>query len=132
MRVDIRIPEDFIHVASKQGKLVLFQKVSVNDRYSLIGQRFLRWLKWSARKFTDRKVRGSSPTSASRLPLSRLGQLGSIPAHVLSSSGMAARHRKGVTAERFDTKTSSGQVSRSPSWLGFKTDGEPIRKTPSD
>ncbi|KER28782.1 hypothetical protein T265_04473 [Opisthorchis viverrini] len=37
-----------------------------------------RWLKWSGRKFTGRKVRGSNRAcSASRLPLSRLGQPGS-------------------------------------------------------
>ncbi|KAG5452702.1 hypothetical protein CSKR_102129 [Clonorchis sinensis] len=42
-----------------------------------------RWLKWLEREFTDRKVRGSNPTSASRLPLSRLGRPGSIPALVL-------------------------------------------------
>ncbi|KAG5445458.1 hypothetical protein CSKR_103729, partial [Clonorchis sinensis] len=53
------------------------------------------------RERTDRKVRGSNPASASRLPLSRLGQPGSIPALVLPSGGMAARHRKGATAERF-------------------------------
>ncbi|KAG5452035.1 hypothetical protein CSKR_110643 [Clonorchis sinensis] len=53
------------------------------------------------RERTDRKVRGSNPTSASRLPLSRLGQPGSIPALVLPSGGMAARHRKGATAERW-------------------------------
>ncbi|GAA50173.1 immunoglobulin-binding protein 1b [Clonorchis sinensis] len=46
------------------------------------------------RKFTDQKVRGSNRTSASRLPLSRLGQPGSIPALVLPSGGMAVRHRK--------------------------------------
>ncbi|KAG5447292.1 hypothetical protein CSKR_106179 [Clonorchis sinensis] len=45
-------------------------------------------------------VRGSKPTSASRLPLSRLGQPGNIPALVLPWGGMAARHRKGVTAEQ--------------------------------
>ncbi|KAG5448283.1 hypothetical protein CSKR_110464 [Clonorchis sinensis] len=53
------------------------------------------------RERTDRKVRGSNPASASRLPLPRLGQPGSIPALVLPSGGMAARHRKGATAERF-------------------------------
>ncbi|KAG5450743.1 hypothetical protein CSKR_108951 [Clonorchis sinensis] len=53
------------------------------------------------RERTDRKVCGSNPASASRLPLSRLGQPGSIPALVLPSGGMAARHRKGATAERF-------------------------------
>ncbi|KAG5443685.1 hypothetical protein CSKR_104597 [Clonorchis sinensis] len=52
------------------------------------------------RERTDRKVRGSNPASASRLPLSRLGQPGSIPALVQPSGGMAARHRKGATAER--------------------------------
>ncbi|KAG5441331.1 hypothetical protein CSKR_103236 [Clonorchis sinensis] len=31
---------------------------------------------WLERKFTDRKVRGSNPISAPRLPLSRLGQPG--------------------------------------------------------
>ncbi|KER22192.1 hypothetical protein T265_14917, partial [Opisthorchis viverrini] len=55
---------------------------------------------WLKREFTDRKVRGSNPTSASRLFLSRLWQPDSIPALVLSSGDIAARHRKGVTAER--------------------------------
>ncbi|KER30418.1 hypothetical protein T265_03151 [Opisthorchis viverrini] len=45
-------------------------------------------------------VCGSNPISASRLPLSRLGQPGSIPALVQPSGGMAVRHRKGATAER--------------------------------
>ncbi|KAG5450326.1 hypothetical protein CSKR_110185 [Clonorchis sinensis] len=49
------------------------------------------WTKWLEREFTDRKVRSSNPTSASRLPLSRLGQPGSIPALVLPSGGMAVR-----------------------------------------
>ncbi|KER34063.1 hypothetical protein T265_00241 [Opisthorchis viverrini] len=52
------------------------------------------------RGFTDRKVRGSNPTSASRLPLSRPGQPGSNLAAVLSCSGVAVRHRKDATAER--------------------------------
>ncbi|KER24476.1 hypothetical protein T265_07845 [Opisthorchis viverrini] len=55
--------------------------------------RTFRWLKWLERKFTDRKVRGSNQTSASRLPLSRLGQPGSIPVLMLPSSSMAARRR---------------------------------------
>ncbi|KER34042.1 hypothetical protein T265_00226 [Opisthorchis viverrini] len=37
-------------------------------------------LNWLERGFTDQKVRRSNPTSASRLPLSRLGQSSSIPA----------------------------------------------------
>ncbi|KER21077.1 hypothetical protein T265_10520 [Opisthorchis viverrini] len=45
---------------------------------------------WLEREFTDWKVRGSNLT---RLHLSRLEQPGSIPALVLSSGGMAARHR---------------------------------------
>ncbi|KAG5453448.1 TAR DNA-binding protein 43 [Clonorchis sinensis] len=57
-----------------------------------------RWLKWSER---DRKVRGSNPTSASRLPLSRLGQPGSIPALVFPSGGKATKRQKDATAERF-------------------------------
>ncbi|KAG5443807.1 Scoloptoxin SSD976 [Clonorchis sinensis] len=59
------------------------------------------WLKWLEREFSDRKVRSSNPTSASRLPLSRLGQPGSISALVLPSGCMASRQRKGGTAERF-------------------------------
>ncbi|KER22732.1 hypothetical protein T265_09217 [Opisthorchis viverrini] len=54
-------------------------------------------------RITNLKVRGSNPTSATRLPLSRLGQPGSIPALVLPSGGMAARHRKGCYSERFTT-----------------------------
>ncbi|KAG5446186.1 hypothetical protein CSKR_106080 [Clonorchis sinensis] len=42
-----------------------------------------------------------NPTSAPRLPLSRLGQPGSILTLMLPSGGMATRHRKGATAERF-------------------------------
>ncbi|KER26569.1 hypothetical protein T265_06212 [Opisthorchis viverrini] len=57
--------------------------------------------KWLERKFTDSEVRGSNPTSASRLPLSRPGQPGSIPALVQPSGDMTFRHRKGATAERF-------------------------------
>ncbi|KAG5454228.1 hypothetical protein CSKR_111777 [Clonorchis sinensis] len=57
-------------------------------------------LKWLERESTDRKVRGSNPASASRIPLSRFGQPGSILTLVLLSGGMAVRHRKGATAER--------------------------------
>ncbi|KAG5447170.1 hypothetical protein CSKR_106415, partial [Clonorchis sinensis] len=67
----------------------------------LLSPREARWLKWLERESTDRKVRGSNPTSASRLPLSRLGQPGSIPALELPSGGVAVRHGKGVTGERY-------------------------------
>ncbi|KAG5442903.1 hypothetical protein CSKR_107392 [Clonorchis sinensis] len=55
---------------------------------------------WLEREFTDRRVRGSNPTSASRLSMSRLGQPGRIPVLVLPSDDMAVVYRKGVTAER--------------------------------
>ncbi|KAG5447554.1 hypothetical protein CSKR_101327 [Clonorchis sinensis] len=54
---------------------------------------------WLRRELTDRKVRGTNPTSASRLPLSMLRQPG-IPALVLPSGGTTARLRKGFTVER--------------------------------
>ncbi|KER34090.1 hypothetical protein T265_00262 [Opisthorchis viverrini] len=71
---------------------------------------FLRWLKWLEREFTDRKVRGSNPTSASGLPLSRLGQPDTIPTLVVPSGGMAARHRKSATAERFFSSESGTTI----------------------
>ncbi|KER21796.1 hypothetical protein T265_09956 [Opisthorchis viverrini] len=49
------------------------------------------WTKWKGSEFADQKVRGSNPTSASRIPLSRLGQPGSTPALVPPSCSMAAR-----------------------------------------
>ncbi|KAG5452859.1 hypothetical protein CSKR_111356 [Clonorchis sinensis] len=52
-------------------------------------------------KFTHRKVPGSNPTFACRLPLSRLGQPGSIPALVLPSGGTAVVHQKSAIAKRF-------------------------------
>ncbi|KAG5449372.1 hypothetical protein CSKR_101182 [Clonorchis sinensis] len=51
---------------------------------------------WLERIFTDQNVRGSNPTSASRLPLSRFWQPGSIPTLVLVLNGVAAGHRKGA------------------------------------
>ncbi|KER20029.1 hypothetical protein T265_11330 [Opisthorchis viverrini] len=47
-----------------------------------------------------RFAKGPNPTSTSRLPLSRLGRPGCIPALVPPSCGMVAWHRKGATAER--------------------------------
>ncbi|KER32978.1 hypothetical protein T265_12710, partial [Opisthorchis viverrini] len=52
-------------------------------------------------------VRGSNPTSASRLHLSRLGQPGSIPGLALPSAGMAARHREGFKSLFKNLVTSS-------------------------
>ncbi|KER30042.1 hypothetical protein T265_13245, partial [Opisthorchis viverrini] len=53
-----------------------------------------KWPKWLEREFTERKARGSNPTSVTRLPLSRLRRPGSILALALPPGGMAARHRK--------------------------------------
>ncbi|KER26425.1 hypothetical protein T265_06340 [Opisthorchis viverrini] len=75
----------------------------------------VRWgemAEWLEREFTDRKVRGSNPISASRLPLSWLGLPVSIPALVLPSGGMAARHQKGVTAERSQWLLAGTTMSR--------------------
>ncbi|KAG5442908.1 Choline dehydrogenase, mitochondrial [Clonorchis sinensis] len=46
---------------------------------------------WLKHEFTDRKVRGSNPTSVSRLPLFRLGQPGSVSSLVIHSSSMAPK-----------------------------------------
>ncbi|KAG5442427.1 hypothetical protein CSKR_108612 [Clonorchis sinensis] len=55
---------------------------------------------WLERKVIDWKARGSKPTPAPRLFLSRLEQIGSTSALTLPSNGVASRHRKGVTDER--------------------------------
>ncbi|KAG5445494.1 hypothetical protein CSKR_100982, partial [Clonorchis sinensis] len=52
-------------------------------------------------RFTVRKVRGSNPTSGSRLRQSRLGQPGNILDLVHLSGGKPVRHRKDAAAERF-------------------------------
>ncbi|KAG5452815.1 hypothetical protein CSKR_109016 [Clonorchis sinensis] len=49
--------------------------------------------------------------SASRLPISRLGQPGSIPVLVFPSGGMAARHRNGVAEN-----SSTAHDRFRPSW----------------
>ncbi|KAG5453775.1 hypothetical protein CSKR_113832 [Clonorchis sinensis] len=67
---------------------------------------------WLECEFTDHKVRGSNPTSASRLALSGLGQPGIILALVLPSGGMAVRHRKGATAERFGTELCTTNIAQ--------------------
>ncbi|KAG5448873.1 hypothetical protein CSKR_109577, partial [Clonorchis sinensis] len=71
-----------------------------------------KWIKWLESEFTDWKVRGLSPTFASRLALSRLGQPGSIPALILPLGGVAARHRKSFTAEQFFLVFSNLECSR--------------------
>ncbi|KAG5446686.1 hypothetical protein CSKR_112574 [Clonorchis sinensis] len=61
------------------------------------------------RESTDRKIRGSNPTSPSQLLLSRLRQPGNIPALLLPSGGMVARYQKGVTAERIIARLDSSE-----------------------
>ncbi|KAG5455047.1 hypothetical protein CSKR_100956 [Clonorchis sinensis] len=78
--------------------------------------------RWQECESTDRKVRGSNPTSASRLPLSRLGQPGSILALVHPSGGMAARHRK--ECESTDRKV-RGSNPTSASRLPLSRLGQP-------
>ncbi|KER28928.1 LOW QUALITY PROTEIN: hypothetical protein T265_13474, partial [Opisthorchis viverrini] len=110
MVVAFRLTESFgghrdaLNIGNNHALYQLIQSISHRKVTVSEGQDGLlsaRRPKWLEREFTDRKVRGSNPTSATRLPLSRLGQPGSIPALVLPSGGMAARHRKGATAERF-------------------------------
>ncbi|KAG5452335.1 hypothetical protein CSKR_112804 [Clonorchis sinensis] len=55
---------------------------------------------WLERECTDGKVLGSNSTFASQIFLSGAWKPGGIPALVLPSGGMTARHQKGVTAER--------------------------------
>ncbi|KAG5452375.1 Glycerate kinase [Clonorchis sinensis] len=72
---------------------------------------------WLEREFTDRIVPGSNPTSASRLPLSRLGRPGNIPALVFPSGGMAARHPRNATAKWLDPHLKRRQTSEQLSLL---------------
>ncbi|KER31378.1 hypothetical protein T265_02423 [Opisthorchis viverrini] len=88
-------PWTFRSVNSRSNHLDrLATKVQGNQIY--LGQKSdhatARRLKRLEREFTDRKVRGSNPTSASRLPLFRLGQPDSIPA--LAEQHLLNRHNR--------------------------------------
>ncbi|KER25998.1 hypothetical protein T265_06688 [Opisthorchis viverrini] len=81
-------------------KITIHQLNGQETKRQLGGQQDgARWPKWLEREFTDWKVRGSDKTSASRLPLCRLGLPGSIPTLMQPSGSVAVRHRKGATAE---------------------------------
>ncbi|KER24934.1 hypothetical protein T265_07499 [Opisthorchis viverrini] len=75
----------------RQGKSRGRDRVRTTDLSARGG--IAQWLEW---EFTGRKVRGSKPTPASCLSLSRLSQSGRIPAFVLPSGGMSVSHRKGA------------------------------------
>ncbi|KER34225.1 hypothetical protein T265_00083 [Opisthorchis viverrini] len=66
--------------------------------------------RWLEREFTGRKVRGSSPTAATRPPLPRIGQTDSISALVLPSGDMTGRHQKRATAEQFFRCASATEI----------------------
>ncbi|KER22014.1 hypothetical protein T265_09807 [Opisthorchis viverrini] len=93
---------------SECGQTVTVQTIQTTIRFVELTRMRAKWIQpevvvinfgtpeglsgWSA------KVRGSNPTSGSRLLLSRLEQPGSILTLVLPSGGMAAMYRKGVTS----------------------------------
>ncbi|KER26227.1 hypothetical protein T265_06505 [Opisthorchis viverrini] len=58
-----------------------------------------QWVVEPSKPLHKDKVRGA--TSATRLPLSRLERPGSTPVLLSLSYGMAVRHRKSATAERY-------------------------------
>ncbi|KAG5446787.1 hypothetical protein CSKR_105542 [Clonorchis sinensis] len=96
----VGIERVFLHPVSRGFQEISGESLEINKTVA-IGYSGARWLKWLEREFTDRKVRGSNPTPETRLPLTRLGHPGSIPALLLPPGSMAARHRKGVTRGRF-------------------------------
>ncbi|KAG5454107.1 hypothetical protein CSKR_110496 [Clonorchis sinensis] len=62
---DLRLKVNaIIWMLGKTGMLIVLE-----DQVGLLLIPAARWLKWLESEFTDRKVRGSNPTSASRLPL---------------------------------------------------------------
>ncbi|KAG5452250.1 hypothetical protein CSKR_106884, partial [Clonorchis sinensis] len=71
-----------------------------------------RLRRWLEREFTDRKVRGSNPTSASRFPLSRLGHLGSIPVLVQPWGGIILLKQEAVL-QNFDNEESDPNYASS-------------------
>ncbi|KAG5447711.1 hypothetical protein CSKR_111348 [Clonorchis sinensis] len=77
---------NIVFICHTNSGLLLFRKLF---KYSSLAG--ARWPQWLEREFTNRKVRGSNPTSASRLPLSRLGQPGSIPVLVQGRHGTGTR-----------------------------------------
>ncbi|GAA54081.1 RILP-like protein homolog [Clonorchis sinensis] len=75
------------------GVYEALSKVQVDLKSAIRGSKTRARLRrgGSEREFTSRKVRGSNPTSVSQLPLSILGQPGSIPALVLPLGDLTGR-----------------------------------------
>ncbi|KER25110.1 hypothetical protein T265_07397 [Opisthorchis viverrini] len=118
------MPDVYNVIFPTRAKFLLSRLVSVFE-FPTTGA---RWTKWLECEFTYQKVRRSNPTSASRLPLSRLGQPDSIPGLVSPSCGMATRHRKGATAERcflFPTTQIQSAISVSNHFTNFPPLGQP-------
>ncbi|KER29253.1 hypothetical protein T265_13410, partial [Opisthorchis viverrini] len=107
----------------RQSRAIMPVLCPDRSRFDLF-QTGARWRKWLECEFTDRKVRGSNPTSAYRLPLSGVEQLGSIPALVLASGDMVVRHLSGATSERTN-ECVRGLNSTSASRLPLSRVGQP-------
>ncbi|KER34120.1 hypothetical protein T265_00008 [Opisthorchis viverrini] len=58
-----------------------------------------RWTKWLEHRFTDQKFRGSNPTSASRLPLSKFGRPGIVPGLPTTGFALLGTHQVGAVPE---------------------------------
>ncbi|KER22184.1 LOW QUALITY PROTEIN: hypothetical protein T265_14924 [Opisthorchis viverrini] len=101
--------------------------------------------KLSESEFAHLKVRGSDLTPASRLPLSRLGQPGSISSFVLDSGSMTDRRRTGATAEQTNMCTVlfdphkpgfvkgvvvAHKSASFPIWLSNASEANPIHPLP--
>ncbi|KER26751.1 hypothetical protein T265_13938, partial [Opisthorchis viverrini] len=91
---------------SRRGSASLPEQISsahFSGRLSEVGDELEESIQirgqWLERRSTDLRVRGSNPTVASRLSLSRVRLPGSILALVFTFGAMAVRHRKDATAE---------------------------------
>ncbi|KAG5452348.1 hypothetical protein CSKR_105224 [Clonorchis sinensis] len=80
---------------------------------------------WLQRELTEWKVPGSTPISASRLPMSRLGQPGSIPALVLPSGNMAGGEMSQWIEREFTDRKVRGSNLTSASRLSLSRVGQP-------
>ncbi|KAG5451760.1 hypothetical protein CSKR_109191 [Clonorchis sinensis] len=92
LKIDLEIPKDVGVITNESTRTSYINRSTEGgaiDFDSCDGT--CQMAQWLEREFTDRKIRGSNPASASRFPLFRLGQPGSIPA-LVPPGGMTARH----------------------------------------